>query len=91
MDGKRVELSDDLETRKAGSREGIEGELPDRDLTGRIINAAIAVHKALEPVHFAIVRSCLKAADVTSGLLLNFAAMPLTVKRVGRERPQLSS
>lgn len=123
-------------------------ELPNRDLTAGIINAAIAVHKALgpgflesiyeealcielacrsisferqrsirltyqgkpigehrldllvakkvvvelkairdlEPVHFSVVRSYMKAMQVESGLLLNFAAMPLTVKRVRRER-----
>ena len=121
--------------------------LPDRDLTERIIQAAIAVHsalgpgflesiyeealcielasmnipferqktirltyrdqpigehrldllvaervvvelkasKALDPIHFSIVRSYLKATNTNTGLLLNFAAMPLTVKRVGRE------
>jgi len=37
---------------------------------------------ALEDVHFAIVRSYLKAARLEHGLLLNFASMPLTVKRV---------
>ena len=42
--------------------------------------------KALEPIHFSIVRSYMKALDVDAGLLLNFAAMPLTIKRVGRER-----
>jgi GxxExxY protein len=42
---------------------------------------------ALEPIHFAIVRSYLKAANLDSALLLNFATMPLTVKRVGREEP----
>jgi GxxExxY protein len=36
----------------------------------------------LEDVHFAIVRSYLKAARLEHGLLLNFATMPLTVKRV---------
>ena len=36
----------------------------------------------LENVHFAIVRSYLKAASLEHGLLLNFATMPLTVKRV---------
>jgi GxxExxY protein len=41
---------------------------------------------ALEHIHFAIVRSYMKATHATSGLLLNFAAMPLTVKRVGPER-----
>ncbi len=43
--------------------------------------------KTLEPVHFSVVRSYMKATNVDSGLLLNFAAMPLTVKRVGREQP----
>ena len=40
---------------------------------------------ALEDIHFAVVRSYLKAAGLHSGLLLNFATMPLTIKRVGRE------
>jgi GxxExxY protein len=42
--------------------------------------------EALENVHFAIVRSYLKATGVADGLLLNFSTMPLTVKRVRRER-----
>ena len=45
---------------------------------------------ALDPVHFSIVRSYMKATNTDSGLLLNFAVMPLMVKRVGREHiPQL--
>jgi GxxExxY protein len=40
----------------------------------------------LENVHFAIVRSYLKAASLCDGLILNFSSMPLTVKRVRRER-----
>jgi GxxExxY protein len=40
---------------------------------------------ALDPIHFAIVRSYLKAASLEHALLLNFAAAPLTIKRVGRE------
>ena len=36
----------------------------------------------LEDIHFAIVRSYLKAAGLEHGLLFNFASMPLTVKRV---------
>ena len=40
---------------------------------------------APEDIHFAIVRSYLKAANLESALILNFATMPLTVKRVGRE------
>jgi len=127
-------------------------ELQDKELTGEIINAAIAVHKALGPgflesmyeealciellrrkiphkrqesirltdlgepigehrldllvadrvvvelkaikgleaIHFSTVRSYMKAMNVDSGLLLNFAAMPLTVKRVGREQSNRS-
>jgi GxxExxY protein len=36
----------------------------------------------LEDIHFAIVRSYLKAVNLEHGLLFNFATMPLTVKRV---------
>jgi GxxExxY protein len=42
--------------------------------------------EALENVHFAIVRSYLKATGLSDGLLLNFSSIPLTVKRVRRER-----
>jgi GxxExxY protein len=40
----------------------------------------------LENVHFAIVRSYLKASGLADGLILNFSSMPLTIKRVRRER-----
>ena len=40
---------------------------------------------ALEDIHFAIVRSYLKAANLHDALLLNFASTRLIVKRVGRE------
>jgi GxxExxY protein len=40
---------------------------------------------ALDDIHFAIVRSYLKAADLHDALLLHFAAPRLIVKRVGRE------
>lgn len=35
-----------------------------------------------EAIHFAQVRSYLKALGLKHGLLFNFAAIPLTVKRV---------
>ena len=41
--------------------------------------------RSLDAIHFATLRSYLKALDLESGLLVNFASMPLTVKRVGRE------
>jgi len=40
---------------------------------------------SLEKIHFSVVRSYLKATGLKDGLLLNFASMPLTIKRVGRE------
>jgi GxxExxY protein len=40
--------------------------------------------KAIEDVFFAIGRSQMKAAGIRDGLILNFAAMPLTIKRIGR-------
>ncbi len=36
----------------------------------------------LEDIHFSIVRSYLKASGLEHGLLLNFASMPLMIKRV---------
>src|SRR6266849_6418419 len=42
--------------------------------------------EALENVHFAIIRSYLKAAGLADGLIVNFSTMPLTVRRVRRER-----
>jgi GxxExxY protein len=52
---------------------------------GKIVVELKAV-EALEKVHFAIVRSYLKAAGLSDGLIFNFSSMPLTVKRVRRER-----
>jgi GxxExxY protein len=40
---------------------------------------------ALEHIHFVIVRSYLKAANLDDALLLNFTTTRLTAKRVGRE------
>ncbi len=38
-----------------------------------------------DPVHYATVRSYLKATNCTVGLLIDFAAATVQVKRVGRE------
>jgi GxxExxY protein len=51
---------------------------------GQVILELKAI-SALEDVHFAIVRSYLKAANLSDALLLNFASTRLTIKRVGRE------
>lgn len=37
----------------------------------------------LDPVHFSIVRSYMKATGATSGLILNFCTVTLGIKRVG--------
>jgi GxxExxY protein len=41
---------------------------------------------ALDDIFFAVGRSYMKAVGVDDGLLLNFATMPLTIRRIGRER-----
>jgi GxxExxY protein len=51
---------------------------------GKVIVELKAI-SALEDIHFAIVRSYLKAANLKDALLLNFASVRLLVKRVGRE------
>jgi PD-(D/E)XK nuclease superfamily len=51
---------------------------------GKIIVELKAI-SALEDVHYAIVRSYLKAANLQDALLLNFATTRLTIKRVGGE------
>ena len=53
-------------------------------LEGKVIVELKAI-SALEDIHFAIVRSYLKAANLNDALLLNFASVRLIVKRVGRE------
>lgn len=51
---------------------------------GRLLLELKAV-KAVDDIFFAIGRSYMKAAGVEDGLLLNFASMPLTIRRIGRE------
>jgi GxxExxY protein len=51
---------------------------------GKVVVELKAI-SALEDIHFAIVRSYLKAANLHDALLLNFATVRLIVKRVGRE------
>ena len=53
-------------------------------VAGQVIIELKAI-SALEDVHYAIVRSYLKAANLQDALLLNFASTRLTIKRVGRE------
>jgi len=57
---------------------------------GKIIVELKAI-SALADIHFAIVRAYLKAAQLEHGLLLNFATMPLTVKRVIYQNRQFTT
>jgi GxxExxY protein len=51
-------------------------------LVESLIVVELKAVKALEDVHFATVRSYLKACRLKHGLLLNFSTAPLTLKRV---------
>ena len=53
-------------------------------IDGKVVVELKAI-KELDTIHFAIVRSYMKAMNVDLGLIFNFATMPLTVKQVGRE------
>jgi GxxExxY protein len=59
-------------------------------LVGGNIVVELKAIAALEKIHFSVVRSYMKAVGCDVGLLLNFATMPLTVKRVGRETNKLN-
>jgi GxxExxY protein len=54
-------------------------------LVDRRVIVELKATSSIEDIHFAIVRSYLKAAGLDDGLLLNFASTRLTIKRVGRE------
>jgi GxxExxY protein len=54
-------------------------------LVENVVVVELKAVQAFEKVHFAIVRSYLKATGLDHGLLMNFAAPTLEVKRVGRE------
>ncbi len=51
-------------------------------IDGRLVVELKAL-KEIETVHFSIVRSYVKASNASSGIILNFSTMPLTIKRVG--------
>ena len=56
-------------------------------LVERQIVVELKAISALQDIHFAIGRSYLKATGLQDGLLLNFAASPLMIKRFCRESP----
>jgi GxxExxY protein len=65
---------------------GVEVGLHRLDL---VVDALMVVElkaiKALDNVHFAVVRSYLNAIGLDHGLILNFAKTTLEIKRVGRQ------
>ena len=54
-------------------------------LIERKVVVELKATSAREKRHFAVLRSYLKALGLSDGLLFNFAATRLTIKRVGRE------
>jgi GxxExxY protein len=66
-------------------REHLIGEHRLDFLVERKVILELKAISALEDIHFAIVRSYLKAANLQDALVLNFATVRLIVKRVGRE------
>lgn len=52
-------------------------------LVERCLFVELKAVKDSEDVFFAVGRSQMKAAGVPDGLLLNFASMPLTIRRTG--------
>ena len=52
-------------------------------LVERILLVELKAVREIEDIFFAIGRSQMKAAGIQDGLILNFASMPLTIKRIG--------
>jgi GxxExxY protein len=51
-------------------------------LVGNEILVELKAVKEIEAIHFAIVRSYLKALDLRTALVFNFATTPLTIRRI---------
>ncbi len=66
-------------------REHVIGEHRLDLLVERKVIVELKAISCLEKIHFAILRSYLKASNLDDALLLNFATTRLTIKRVGRE------
>ncbi len=52
-------------------------------LVENVLLVEVKAVATLEDVFFAVGRSQMKAAGLRDGIILNFAAMPLTIKRIG--------
>ena len=52
-------------------------------LVEKVLLVELKAVSAIEDIFFVIARSQMKAAGVRDGIILNFASIPLTIKRVG--------
>ena len=58
-------------------------------IEGRLVVELKTVQE-IDPIHFSVVRSYVKACNASSAIIMNFHSMPLTINRVGTE-PFISS
>ncbi len=59
-------------------------------LVEKVLLVEMKAVKAIEDVFFAVARAQMKAVGIRDGLILNFASIPLTIKRVGPGRVSTS-
>jgi GxxExxY protein len=52
-------------------------------LVEKVLLVEMKAVSALEDIFFVIARAQMRAAGIRAGIILNFATMPLTIKRVG--------
>ncbi len=55
-------------------------------LVEKVLLVELKAGSALEDIFFVVARSQMKAAGIRDGIVLNFASIPLTIKRVGPGR-----
>jgi GxxExxY protein len=55
-------------------------------LVENVLLVELKAVSALEDIFFVVARSQMKAAGIRDGIILNFATIPLTIKRVGPGR-----
>lgn len=56
-------------------------------LVENVLLVELKAVKEIDDIFYVIGRSQMKAAGIRDGLLLNFASMPLTIKRIGAGSP----
>ncbi|HXA14410.1 MAG TPA: GxxExxY protein [Opitutaceae bacterium] len=56
-------------------------------LVERVLLVELKAVREIEDIFFVIGRSQMKAVGIQDGLILNFASMPLTIKRIGPGLP----